>query len=249
MVPPSSDRISRVPPYLFVHLVLLAVFAYGAITRYGRTFQSVRLTTKTKEYWLFRISLATTFGISVDFFSCGYLDVSVHRVRFTWPMYSAMDTLAGGFPHSDISGSKLVCQLPGAFRRLPRPSSPVIAKASTTCTYSLDPITSLSLLSIRQSLQVEFSHLCRIPIDLDWSQRFGAYSDPTPERSSFRIILRYIDTITTRISFHVHLKTLPLSKLLTSSRLLKNDSRYAFTHITLTGSIANAKFSFEVIWR
>src|SRR5690606_16544788 len=46
-----------------------------------------------------------------------------------------------GFPHSDICGSKLVCQLPAAFRRLPRPSSPVIAKASTTCTCSLDPIT------------------------------------------------------------------------------------------------------------
>ena len=55
-------------------------------------------------------------------------------------MYSESDTLAGGFPHSDISGSMLICQLPGAFRRLPRPSSPVIAKASTTCTYSLDPI-------------------------------------------------------------------------------------------------------------
>ena len=39
-----------------------------------------------------------------------------------------------GFPHSDICGSKLVCQLPAAFRRLPRPSSPVIAKASTMCT-------------------------------------------------------------------------------------------------------------------
>jgi hypothetical protein len=46
-----------------------------------------------------------------------------------------------GFPHSEIPGSKLVCQLPGAYRRLQRPSSPVIAKASTTCTYSLDPIT------------------------------------------------------------------------------------------------------------
>ena len=33
------------------------------------------------------------------------------------------------------------CQLPVAFRRLTRLSSPVIAKASTTCTYSLDPIT------------------------------------------------------------------------------------------------------------
>ena len=35
----------------------------------------------------------------------------------------------------------LHCQLPRAFRRLARPSSPVIAKASTTCTYVLDPIT------------------------------------------------------------------------------------------------------------
>ena len=39
----------------------------------------------------------------------------------------------GGFPHSDISGSKLICQLPEAFRRLSRLSSPIIAKASTTC--------------------------------------------------------------------------------------------------------------------
>jgi hypothetical protein len=35
------------------------------------------------------ISLATTFGISVDFFSSGYLDVSVHQVRLYMPMYSA----------------------------------------------------------------------------------------------------------------------------------------------------------------
>ena len=62
-------------------------------------------------------------------------------------MYSSCDTLAGGFPHSDISGSKLICQLPEAFRRLSRPSSPVIAKASTTCTYSLDPITLTSTLA------------------------------------------------------------------------------------------------------
>jgi hypothetical protein len=56
-------------------------------------------------------------------------------------MYSGMDTLAGGFPHSEICGSKLVCQLPAAYRKLLRPSSPDIAKASTMCTYSLVPIT------------------------------------------------------------------------------------------------------------
>src|SRR5215475_2868854 len=48
MVPPSSDRISRVPPYLSYTQFFLAVFAYGAITHYGRTFQSVWLTTKIK---------------------------------------------------------------------------------------------------------------------------------------------------------------------------------------------------------
>ena len=46
-----------------------------------------------------------------------------------------------GFPHSDIPGSELACQLPEAFRRLPRPSSPVAAKASTACAWSLDHIT------------------------------------------------------------------------------------------------------------
>ena len=70
-------------------------------------------------------------------------------------MYSASDTLAGGFPHSDISGSKLICQLPEAFRRLSRPSSPIIAKASTTCSYSLDPIT-LTFLSKAKHVK-EFS--------------------------------------------------------------------------------------------
>ena len=56
-------------------------------------------------------------------------------------MYSAGSTLAGGFPHSEIPGSKLYCQLPEAYRRLTRLSSPVAAKASTMCAWSLDPIT------------------------------------------------------------------------------------------------------------
>src|SRR5690606_16282052 len=56
-------------------------------------------------------------------------------------VFSQRYTLRCGFPHSEICGSKLVCQLPAAYRRLQRPSSPVFAKASTMCTYSLDPIT------------------------------------------------------------------------------------------------------------
>ena len=38
-----------------------------------------------------------------------------------------------GFPHSEILGSKFVYQLPEAYRRLRRPSSAPIAKASTVC--------------------------------------------------------------------------------------------------------------------
>ena len=37
-------------------------------------------------------SLAATAGISIDFFSFGYLDVSVPRVRLHTPMYSVWDT-------------------------------------------------------------------------------------------------------------------------------------------------------------
>src|SRR5258705_11196045 len=62
-------------------------------------------------------------------------------------MYSGTgDPKRAGFPHSEIRGSKPICRLPAAYRRLSRPSSPIVAKASTTCTYSLDPITSLPLL-------------------------------------------------------------------------------------------------------
>ena len=87
------------------------------------------------------ISLATTLGISVDFFSCSYLDVSVRRVRFTHLCIQCVMTTRAGFPHSEICGSKCVCSLPAAYRKLLRPSSPDIAKASTMCTYSLVPIT------------------------------------------------------------------------------------------------------------
>ena len=34
-----------------------------------------------------------------------------------------------GFPHSDILGSKVACHLPGAYRRLPRPSSALHCQA------------------------------------------------------------------------------------------------------------------------
>ena len=55
-------------------------------------------------------------------------------------MYSAHNiyVIVDRFPHSEIFGSKVACHLPEAYRRLLRPSSPLTAKASTVCAYSLD---------------------------------------------------------------------------------------------------------------
>ena len=62
--------------------------------------------------WPSPLSLATTRGISVDVFSSPYLDVSVQAVPHIYLFDSVYVTLAGGFPHSEICGSKLICSSP-----------------------------------------------------------------------------------------------------------------------------------------
>ena len=84
-------------------------FAYGAITHYGRTFQTVPLpfinpmlrphnprTTEVGLVWAAPRSLAATYGITIVFFSCGYLDVSVPRVRLMW--LCIHHTMTGHYP-------------------------------------------------------------------------------------------------------------------------------------------------------
>ena len=63
------------------------------------------------QVWPSPISLATTFGISVDVFSSPYLDVSVQAVPLIHLWIQCMIPY-GGFPHSEISGSKLMCSSP-----------------------------------------------------------------------------------------------------------------------------------------
>ena len=60
------------------------------------------------------LSLATTRGISVDFFSSPYLDVSVREVPHVtlWIHVTFHDSSSWGFPHSEICGSKLICSSP-----------------------------------------------------------------------------------------------------------------------------------------
>jgi hypothetical protein len=72
-------------------------FGYGVITHYDRTFQTVLLpfinpmsgphnpgSTEVLPVWAVPRSLAATDGITIVFSSCGYLDVSVPRVRHAW---------------------------------------------------------------------------------------------------------------------------------------------------------------------
>ena len=94
MVPPDSPGISRVPGYSGYRRAAFT-FAYGAITRYGAPSQVLPLaatvsddgpTTPLQEpgtVWALPRSLAATDGVSFDFLSYGYLDVSVPRVRLT----------------------------------------------------------------------------------------------------------------------------------------------------------------------
>ena len=100
MVPPYSVNISRVPTY---SISLMFAFVYGAITLYRQAFQLVPLTPISLR--ANSRSLAATNEISVDFFSSGYLDVSVLPVRlFTLCIHVKIVSYDTGFPHSEILG-------------------------------------------------------------------------------------------------------------------------------------------------
>ncbi len=94
-------------------------FDYRAFTFFGRAFDPVLLSSLLPYHgpstpvlgpvWAFSLSLAATQGITVVFFSSGYLDVSVRRVPLLQAMYSPADDthVSAGFPHSDTSASSL----------------------------------------------------------------------------------------------------------------------------------------------
>ena len=90
MVPPSSHRVSRVRRYSGYPL-LNFVFEYVTLTLFRRPSHAVQLNlflpyaVRTPKVLLLLVwplprSLATTSGISVDFSSSPYLDVSVQAV-------------------------------------------------------------------------------------------------------------------------------------------------------------------------
>ena len=87
MVPPCSDRISRVPPYSRLLFGVTCTGLSPAMARLSRRFQL-----SSQKHWPGPRSLVTTSGVSVDVLSSRYLDISVPWVRFFTPMYSGKDT-------------------------------------------------------------------------------------------------------------------------------------------------------------
>ena len=66
----------------------------------------------TDMVWANARSLATTSAITIVFFSSGYLDVSVLRVRLLCRITCLQHA---GLPHSDTCGSKSMCLSPQLF--------------------------------------------------------------------------------------------------------------------------------------
>ena len=147
MVPPYSHRVSRVRRYSGFSL-RLSHFAYVTFTLFrwlSHTIQlcsCLRIAVRTPKVllpsvWPLPRSLATTSGISVDFSSSPYLDVSVQAVPFVylWIQY----TMAACY-HSRVSpfGNLRIdtyLRFPVAHRSLSRPSSAPNAKAFTLCSF------------------------------------------------------------------------------------------------------------------
>ena len=107
---------------------LASSFAYGILTLFDRLFHTVRLNSASflavltppvllRSVWPLPLSLATTHGISFDFSSSGYLDVSVPRVPRVdlWIQSTLHGSSPCGFPHSDIRGSMLIYSSPRLF--------------------------------------------------------------------------------------------------------------------------------------
>jgi hypothetical protein len=132
VVPPCSDRISRVPPYSRTIRLSTCTGLSPCIARLSIRFQFL-----TYGHWPGPRSLATTNGVSVDVLSSGYLDVSVRRVRLvTLWIQVTIPRMRWVAPFGNLR-IKGYSHLPVTYRSVSRPSSPLNAKASIKCSFAL----------------------------------------------------------------------------------------------------------------
>ena len=145
--PPMFRQDYTCPALLEDHHEFLPVRGYHPLWRVFH----IRFRFFHNNHWPGPRSLATTSGVSVDVLSSRYLDVSVPWVCFCTLCIQAQipsnDILKSGpellririticrrwvSPFGDL-GINGCSHLPQAYRSVPRPSSPLTAKASTRC--------------------------------------------------------------------------------------------------------------------
>lgn len=144
MVHPDSNRISRVPSYSGNPPGTTTYLTTGllpSLVGFSKPFflscytllRPLQPQSPKELVWANPRSLATTYGISVDFFSCRYLDVSVPCVRLLnlciqFKMTRHYPCRVSPFGNLGVKGCM---HLVRAYRSWPRPSSLSGAKAST----------------------------------------------------------------------------------------------------------------------
>ena len=161
VVHPVSHGVSRVPRYSGTQLTQITFRIRGSHPLWPAfPCRSPKLSRRcagpqprriNPPVWPLPISLATTFGISVDVSSSPYLDVSVQAVPFLRLFCSTQDdwilsSRVAPFGDPRINGYLL---LPEAFRSLSRPSSAPDAKAFPLRSFQLD-------LLVAKSAQLRF---------------------------------------------------------------------------------------------
>ena len=158
MVLPDSHGIPRVPRYSGTCPASQPVFAYRALTVCGRPFQVVRLTgwfitrrprgqagpatptCKARRFGLFRVRSPLLAESLLFSFPAGTEMVHFPALSSTAYVFSRRcpGITPGGFPHSEIFGSTLVCSLPKliaacrVLHRLLAPRHPPYALSSLT---------------------------------------------------------------------------------------------------------------------
>ena len=142
MVPPVSHRVSRVRRYSGSSLMQFAFRLRGSHPLWlAFPYHSAKLLHRYVSpqpqrinplVWPLPRSLATTSGISVDFFSSPYLDVSVQEVPYSMLFYSQGVDRVLLCRVSPFGNPRIIAcfRLPVAYRRSLRPSSATNAKAS-----------------------------------------------------------------------------------------------------------------------
>ena len=141
MVPPVSHRVPRVQRYSGSSLTRFGFRLRGSHPLWPAfPCRSSNLSCRcvspqprriNPPVWPLPRSLATTSGISVDFSSSPYLDVSVQavpRVRLFYSTHADRVLLCRVSPFGN-SGIKAYVRLPQTYRSLSRPSSALDAKA------------------------------------------------------------------------------------------------------------------------